>query len=416
MIDIELEKSIIGSMVSDQDNLSNGMARIKKEHFSDRFHQEAFELVRKMYEDGKHVEPVTVGQEGKGLFGKSGISWLLANYISPGAFDGLTDKLIKCYQLRKLHGTAISIANAIKAGEEPEEVIKLIETDIYSVVSESKMEVVTPKEHAQRMMNTLISRMEKKSNGGIMTTYGDLNRALNGGFEKGQLIIVAAKTGKGKTAFAMNLMRDISVVQKIPGLYINTEMSEDQEDIRMMTLVSEVDHYKIASGTLNSNEKNIVMKNLDKINTSQFYSITEPALTMNKLMSICRRFTAQKKCRFIVVDYIGRMDTMDAKLQEHQVLKNAAKKLKTIAQETKTTILMLAQVNDDEKLEGARGMKNEADMYGYLRELSDEEQSKFGCNYALCVEKNRSGPTRKIPLTFKGDTLTFRGKNHEQLT
>jgi replicative DNA helicase len=177
-----------------------------------------------------------------------------------------------------------------------------------------------------------------------------------------------------------------------------------------MSILTGIFHSKIASGKLDDKEVSQVMKAFDVMNNSGFYSVTEPALTMQKLVSICRRYASQKKCRVIVVDYIGRMDTLDAKLQEWQVLKTAAKRLKTLAQELKATVIMLAQVNDDEKLEGARAMKNECDLYGYLRPLyADELATLAEFNYCLSIEKNRSGPTRKIPLKFYSEILTFRG-------
>lgn len=415
MIDLDLERTILGSMCMETDSLTNGMARLKKEYFSDKLHQAVFDLMKSMYDAGKCVDIVTVAKEGSVLLKQHGVSWLLIkdSYISTGAFDFLMDKLEKYYQLRKLHELAGKIVDKVNDREEPDGIIQEIESSLYNVSSTQKTNLTTPKEHARRMIDTLEKRLEQKNNGGIYTTYYDLNKALNGGFEPGQLIIVAAQTGKGKTAFAMNLMRDIAIMQKIPSLYVNTEMSEEQMDIRWMTLLSRINHYNVATGNLTDEQTGNIMMSLEKMNSSGFYSVFEDSLTLNKLISICRRFSAQKQCRFIVVDYIGRMETLDPKLQEWQVLKNAAKRLKTIAQETKTTVLMLAQVNEDDRLEGARGMKNEADMYGYLRPLSEEEkkgQDLIGFNYCLSVEKNRSGATKKIPLIFYGTELTFEGR------
>ncbi len=413
MIDFELEKTILGSMCQSEDCLANGMARVKDEYLQDSFHQKVFSLIKDMYDKNQHISVVTVAQEGKKLFANNSVSWLMIkeSYISTATFEHLVDRLISTYQSRKLHNIASKIVSMVNEKSEPDEVIKQVEQDIYSVIGDSKLSVVTPKEHAMRMLDTMYRRIEQKTNGGIKTSYSELNKALNGGFEPGQLIIVAAQTGKGKTAFAMNLMRDISIQQKISALYINTEMSEEQMDVRWLTLLSMTDHYSIATGKVDEAQQKKMLETMDKMNNGGFHSVNEPNLTLNKLISICRRFSAQKKSKFIVVDYIGRMDTLDPKLAEWQILKIAAKKLKTLAQELRVTILMLAQVNDSEKLEGARSMKNECDMYGYLRPLNDSEMSEIsGFNYALDVEKNRSGPTRKIPLNFHGEILTFKGR------
>lgn len=414
MIDLELEQTILGTMCQAEECLTNGMARLKEEFFHDSFHRAIFKLIAGMYEKDMHVSVVTVATEGKKLFAKNNISWLAIreSFISSASFDSLIDKLIKQYQLRKMERIAVDIADRVKKGSDPDDIIKAVESKMYTVLGDSKLNIVTPKEHAMRMLDTMGKRMDMQHNGGIYTAYGELNKALNGGFERGQLIILAAQTGKGKTAFAMNLMRDIAIRQRIPALYINTEMAEEQMDIRWMSMLGGVDHYSVATGQIDAKQQNNIMTIINSMHTGGFYSVTEPDLTMNKLISICRRFTAQKKCRFIVVDYIGRMDTLDPKLKEWEVLKLAAKKLKTLAQQLGVTMLMLAQVNEAEKLEGARSMKNECDLYGYLRPLTEKEVSAIpGFNYCLDIEKNRSGPTRKIPLIFAGEVLTFVGRD-----
>jgi replicative DNA helicase len=411
MIDYELEQLVLGSMCQGSDCLTLGMARLNKGHFDKPIHKAVFELMKTMYEANKKIDVLTVAQEGKELLSGSGVSWLMIKeaFVPSGTFSALADKLNKLYEYRCLSNMAVKVIDRVREGMEPQDITAEIESSIFTVGGQES-EIMTPNEHARRMMDTIEKRMNQKSNGGIYTTYTDLNMALNGGFEPGQLIILAAQTGKGKTAFAMNLTRDIAVKSKIPSLYINTEMSGEQMDCRWMSILTGIFHSKIASGKLDDKEVSQVMKAFDVMNNSGFYSVTEPALTMQKLVSICRRYAAQKKCRVIVVDYIGRMDTLDAKLQEWQVLKTAAKRLKTLAQELGATVIMLAQVNDDEKLEGARAMKNECDLYGYLRPLyADELATLAEFNYCLSIEKNRSGPTRKIPLKFYGEILTFKG-------
>jgi replicative DNA helicase len=333
---------------------------------------------------------------------------MIKDSYSADAFAFLVDKLERLYQLRNLHHLAKDMVSSIDNMAEPAKIIQGIYQKIDFLYDAQKGDITQPKEHSARMMETLDKRINQKSNGGINTSFGKINKYLNGGFEPGQLAILAARTGKGKTAFAMNVIRDIAIVQKIPALYVNTEMSEEQMDIRWLTILSQIDHYNIAIGDLSDFEYHKVNKAIDSMKNSGFYSITEPGLTMAKLINIYRRYVAQKKCRFVVVDYIGRMDTLDPRLREDQVLKNAAKQLKTSSQELKVSTLMLAQMTDGDKLAGARAMKDECDWFGYLNPMTDEEKREHpGYNYFLHVDKNRSGKTGTILLNFSGKTLTF---------
>lgn len=418
MIDHDLERMVLGSMCAYQECLINGMARIKKDYFTEPLHKAVFELMAKMYDKGNAVDVVTVATEGKSLFKERSVSWLMIKeaYISTAAFEHLVDKLINLHEIRGISNMAIKVVDQIKNDVAISEIVSGIEQAIYSIANEGQAEIITPKQHACRMLETLDNRMERKSNCGIKTRYRDINYALNGGFEPGQLIILAAQTGKGKTAFAMNLMKDIAIMQKIPALYVNTEMNQEQMDCRWMSMLSGIDHHKIATGDLTDEQFRKLTGIMDYMHNSGFHSVTEPNLTMNKMISMSRKFAAQKKCKVIVCDYIGRISTLDPKLQEWQILKNAAKQLKTLAQELKVTVIMLAQVTEAEKLEGAKAMKNECDLYGYLRELYQDELAALAAfNYCLDVQKNRSGPCKKIPLKFYGDRLTFCGEGDEKL-
>jgi replicative DNA helicase len=314
---------------------------------------------------------------------------------------------------------AQKIVNGVNNGQETTELLAAVQNDVYAISLESESKaIITPRQHAERILNTVAKRMEKKEQHGIMTSIFKLNKMLNSGcgYQPGELVIMAAKTGKGKTAFALNQAKDIAVIQKVPTLYINTEMNEEQMDCRWMSMLSGIDHYKIATGQLSSEEVNKVFTIMNRMNDGGFHSVTEPNLTLNKLISMSRKFAVQKKCKVIVVDYIGRLDTLDAKLKEWEVLKQAAKKLKTLAQELKVTVIMLAQVTESEKLEGAKAMKNECDMYAYLRPLYEDELASMAeFNYCLDVQKNRSGPCKKIRLKFYGDRLTFVGEGDEKL-
>lgn len=122
------------------------------------------------------------------------------------------------------------------------------------------------------MIDTLAERINTKSNNGIRTQFDGINKLLNGGFEPGMLCIIAAKTGQGKSAFSLNLLQEIAVNQKIPCLYLNTEMSEQQIHIRLMTMLGRVSHYRTATGTLTPDEKARVFKGIDAVPESGLLS------------------------------------------------------------------------------------------------------------------------------------------------
>jgi replicative DNA helicase len=154
---------------------------------------------------------------------------------------------------------------------------------------------------------------------------------------------------------------------------------------------------------------------MNRLYKSKFACVTVPDLQMDKVSSIVRRYQKRNGCQAVIVDYIGRMDTMDGKLREDQVLLNAAKRLKTLAQQTKTVMFMVAQVRGDGKLQSATYMENEADLHLRLEPLPESvittmQAQLLPWNYKVHISKGRNCGTGWTLFSFVGEKLTFYGE------
>lgn len=406
VIDISVVERSLLALMLDKEQAPNVISEVEPEDFQRPEHRELFLYMRSRYEEGKDIDLIVLATE---LKQNVRAVMDIAGYAT-FAKGNITAQADKLKENREKNEMIYACEKAIKdlrtSNPDLDACRQFLLEKISPKVKDSSL--VGPKEAAQLALKIFAERKDKKSNGGIFTTFVGLNRCLNGGCEPGQLLIIAAKTKKGKSAFVSNILRDIGVTQRISSLLINTEMSQDQISLRNMSLLSGVDFYKIATGATNEDEDQRIFDGIEKIGRSQLYTLNEPDLNINKMVSRLRQYVIQHKVKIAAVDYIGRMDTQDPKLQEHQVLKIAAKKLKTLAQQLHITIIMLAQITEDGNLEGAKAMKNECDLFAELRPLSEAEMGQcVGFNYALVVELNRSGPPAKIPLNYYGDKLTF---------
>lgn len=417
MLDLDTEAKVLNAMCSFSDCLDVGIIEIKPDYFSDSLNRQIFQAMKSMYADSKAVTLNTVYEQMKPILTKNHTKWMFVDqsFCSAAEFKVYVRKLADLLKRRRLHSIAQSIVNGINNGHNTTELLAAVQNDTYAISLETESkQIITPRQHAERILNTVAKRMDKVEQRGVMTSIYKLNRMLNSGcgYQPGELIIYAAKTGKGKTAWATFQSRDISIVQKHTMLYINTEMNDEQVDLRLACLLTGIEYEKLATGEITEQQWHLVLAEVNRLSESNFYSITEPELTIDGVYSIAKRFKAQKDIRFLCLDYLGRMETLDPKLKEHQVLKAIAKRLKTLAQKLGITIIMLAQLNEEEYLEGARAIKNEADFYGMLREMDEDEQLEYGkiYNYYLVVDKNRNGPTGKIPLNFIKNQMSFKGE------
>lgn len=417
MLDLDTEAKVLNAMCSFTDCLDLGMIEVKPEYFSESLNRHIFQTMKGMYVDGKAVTLNTVYEQLKATLAKNHTRWLFIDqsFCSSAEFKVYVRKLADLLKRRRLHSVAQSIVSGVNNGDDTAELLATVQNDVYAISLESESKpIITPKKHAERILETVSRRMEKKNPPGVMTSIYKLNKMLNSGcgYQQGELIIYAAKTGKGKTAFATAQSKDIAVTQSHPTLYINTEMNDEQVDLRLACLMTGIDYGLLATGEISDQQYNLVLTEINRLNDSSFYSVTEPELTIDGVVSMAKRFKAQKGLRFLVVDYVGRMETMDAKLKEHQVLKVIAKRLKTLAQVLGVTVIMLAQLTEEEYLAGARAMKDESDLYAFLREMDEGEQLEYAklYNYFLVVDKNRNGPTGKIPLNFIKEKMIFKGE------
>jgi replicative DNA helicase len=418
---VDLEAKIINALCSYPDCLDVGVSELQPEFFTDRDHAKLFEIIKAMYVEGKPVTLVTVHEAARPVLSDTSLlrKWVADSaWCSRPEFKFLVDKLREQHKAMRLALMAYKVVQQLATGEEVGDVLKTAQDSIYgiSIDTASDTRIFTPKEHATRILDTLTARMDSKGTHGIKTNVWKLNRAINGGFQAGELVILAGQTGRGKSSFALNLLNDIAIVQKIPSLYINTELNDDQIDTRLATIITKdapgITYQKLATGDISDEELATITHSLDKMHSSGFYSVTRPELTINDVHSIANRFKAQRSIRVLVIDYVGRMETSDPKLKEYQVLRAIAKRLKTLAQSLGITVIMLAQLTEDDKLEGAKGMKNECDLMIYLDEMTNDLSLEYGnaFNYFLVIDKNRNGPRGLIPLKFNGEKLLFQGE------
>lgn len=285
-----------------------------------------------------------------------------------------------------------------------------------------KRSYLSPREMGELMLSTVLERMDKdkRKKEVAFTSFRQINRRT-GGFEKGDLIILSAASGVGKSALAMNITRDVAYVGQKIALYLNSEMSNPQQALRFASMLTQYSHSELRNG-LNPDwsQKAIsdVSEKAQEYMTKQIHILNIPDLQLSNVVSEVRRMVNRYGVEFVVVDYVGRMDTMNLKdnRAEWQVMEQAARTLKTMAQELNIVVMMVAQMSSNgQSLAKGSSMKNEADLWMNISRVDHEESiEKFGAedgiywNTTLEIRKARNVESGAvIPMHFHGDTLTY---------
>lgn len=252
---------------------------------------------------------------------------------------------------------------------------------------------------------------------------------ITGGFGAEELIIVSARSGDGKSAFSLNVAADVGVFQRIPTLYINSELSDEQMQMRYMSYAAHVDSKKIREGDyydeksetkLNAKVEQELVKQQARFCEGELRFRRIPDLQISNIERAIYTDHQKRGTRLVIVDYLGRMDITKtagvAELQEWQIMRLAATRLKTLAQKYHLCIIMVCQLTDGGTLQGARAIKNECDMWMSINRLKNSDDMYmdkrladiFPYNTILKIEKARNvSDSSAVKYRYEGAMMRF---------
>ncbi|MDD2586675.1 MAG: DnaB-like helicase C-terminal domain-containing protein [Syntrophomonadaceae bacterium] len=427
LFDLESERRVLSSMLHSEDACIESYHSLLASDFYAPRHATVFELTCSLFEREIRPTYVELLKEGHtlGVFTNprdiEELKYIAEQYIDDENIKYWIQKVKDKSKLRKFIDFLKGSFQIIE--EEPdadvEQILMAAEEKLTNLTAlEIDDHIDTPEELAKTGYDEVERRfrrfMEIKEIhkgvlplDGLTTGFDNLNH-LTLGYKPGDLIILGAQTGHGKTAFALHTAKAIAVEHRKNILYLNTEMSREQIALRWGAILSGIEHDRIRTGDITNTELSIILNGYSRLSESGFYSYPCPNLTPEKTISIARKFKTQKQIDMMIIDYVGRMEKQDPKLQEWQILEQIVKTQKLLAQNLKIAVMCLVQLNPDGSLQGAKRMKNECDLMLKMspiprEELEDNEDLKkyLNPNYYIYVDKNRDGRSGvRIPITF----------------
>ena len=257
-----------------------------------------------------------------------------------------------------------------------------------------------------------------------------LDKFTNGGFQKSDYIIVAARPSVGKTAFAVSLIRNMIKKNKSVAFF-SLEMPSTQIISRLLSCTSRVELSKLFTGNLTEREVSHINSAADKIFQSELYLVDEPNMKLSDLRSRARMLVREKKIEIIFIDYIGLIESgLDIRTPRHEQVGYISKALKQLARELNIPVVVLCQVSRDtadqepqlNNLRDSGSIEQDADLVMFihrktnLTDLSDEDKAKLQTDSSgqqrvqyskLLVAKNRNGKTGTIYVGYIGDITSF---------
>ncbi|MBI5139382.1 replicative DNA helicase [Candidatus Nomurabacteria bacterium] len=328
----------------------------------------------------------------------------------------------KKYVLRSLIEAADYVSElAFSEGEEHmDEILDSAEKRIFHVVSSPKnQKYVNMKDALPEAYERLEKLHETKGMlRGLATGFKDLDTLLSG-FQKSDLVILAARPSMGKTTLALDIARKASVLNDKSVLIFSLEMSSQQLVDRMLSAESRVNAWNLRTGRLSSDRDFSQLRDsLDKLAKAKIYIDDQPGNSITRMKALARRIKLEKGLDLIVVDYLQLMTTSKNHDSMVNQVTEISRSLKSLAKELDVPVLALSQLSRAIEARGGKprlsdlrdsgSIEQDADVVMFIHSEDKGKDQMEKTNIAeILVEKHRNGPTGKVELYFDEKTTTF---------
>ncbi len=431
---IEAEMSVLGVAFLNK----NALVKICEDLYSDMFYSEAnkklFEAIKRCYDAKIPVDITTVKEEldkKKDLTAIGGIEYI-TEVIDSVATAANLDYYIKIVKdkalIRNLIDTATDIVT--DAYEEDEDVTGLLDNAEKKILNVVKERQTSDFIHIREAIAVAQQNLEDLSQNktditGIPTGFYDLDKATSG-LHAGEMIIIAARPGMGKTAFALNIAVNAALSTKKAIAVFNLEMPAEQLVNRMRSAVGQVDSYKIRTGQMQHEDWKRINEANSQLSETNIQIVDDASITAAEIKAKCRTLANKEEgLGLVVIDYL-QLVTSGGKRPEsrQQEVSDISRSLKTMAMELKVPVIALAQLSRNaEKRENNQPMladlresgsiEQDADMVLFINRndyYKAKEQLDRDKNVPvdIIIAKHRKGSTGKFQLLFELNMSNFR--------
>ena len=350
----------------------------------------------------------------KKIGGKAFLS-RLANEVPTSANVESYGRIIKSLSAkRELISAAGRISERSFDGSTPSaELLDYAEQEIFSLSQKHLKTVPVSLKEVLTASFDRLDELQKTGNGmrGIPSGFVQLDSML-AGMQDSNLIVMAARPGVGKTAFALNIARYVAVEKKMPTCFFSLEMSKEELVDRLLVRQGLIDAWKLKTGQLSETDFDSLSEAMGVLAEAPLYIDDMPGLTVTELRTKARRLQMDKGIRFIVVDYLQLMHGTNRENRVQEV-SEISQGLKNLARELKLPILAVAQLNRQMESRGGKpklsdlresgSIEQDADVVMFLHREDEEVREMVTCS----IEKHRNGPTGQFNLYFNGKQVSF---------
>ncbi len=424
---LEAEQSVLGAMILDKEAITDVSEILTGEKFYKEAHEIIFNSIIDLYNRNEPVDLVTVANalDESGILDElGGVSYLsdltTAGIITTNAlYYGkiIEEKSI----LRRLIRASAEIVEKGYASEGADSLLDLAESSIFDISQNKTREGFSS---MREVLVTTFDNIEKvyANKGeltGVPSGFVDLDRKTSG-FQRSDMILIAARPSMGKTAFSLNLCQFAAMEKDMSVAIFSLEMAKDQLVQRMLSSESKISIQNIRNGDIDDDDWLLLGKAVNSLSNAKIYIDDTPAITVTEMRAKCRRLKMEHGLDMIMIDYLQLMSGGSKAESRQQEISTISRNLKGLAREMNCPILALSQLSRAPELRAdhrpilsdlreSGAIEQDADLVMFLYRdeyyFQDSEKKNIG---EVIIAKQRNGETGSIELFWDGQYTRFR--------
>ena len=425
---IELEEAVLGALMIEKDALNAVIDILHPESFYKEAHQKIFRAIHNLFHNTEPIDILTVTQSLK----KSGeldivggpyyITQLTNRVASAANIEYHSRIILEKFIQRELIRISSEIVK--EAYEDTSDVLMLLDKAEKNLFAIAEGNLRRNYEDIKALIAKNFKKIEEASTQksgvtGVPSGFTELDR-ITAGWQKSDLIIMAARPGMGKTAFVLSLARNAAIKFNKPVAFFSLEMSSVQLVNRLISSETELQSDKLRRGQLANHEWEQLNSKIVPLTQAPIFIDDTPSLSILELRAKCRRLVAERKIELIIIDYLQLMVAGfdNRNFNREQEISTISRSLKSIAKELDVPIIALSQLSRAVESRGGSkkpqlsdlresgAIEQDADLVMFIYRpdyyglTEDEEHNNVNGMAEIIVAKNRNGALKSVQLKF----------------
>ena len=424
---LEAEQSVIGAMIIDKSAIAKALEKLNEEDFYRDGHKVIFKSIREMFSKDMAVDLVTLLEYLKStdMLEKAGgvtyISEVSSSIITTANLEAYIKIVEEKSTLRKLIKSATSIIEeSYNKQDKVEEVSDLAQKKIFDLAEKQGSNDYEPLSNVLERGFLEIERLfnNKGSITGVSSGIRDLD-AKTSGFQKGDMVLIAARPSMGKTTFSLNIAEHAALREGKSVVIFSLEMSKEQLAYKLLCSEANVDMLKLRTGNLDDDDWERIARATGPLSKAKIYIDDTAGLSVMEMRSKCRKIKMEHGIDMILIDYLQLMSGSSGSESRQQEVSEISRSIKALAKEMECPVIALSQLSRAPEqradhrpmlsdLRESGSIEQDADVVMFLYRDEYYNKETEDKNIGECIiAKQRNGPVGTVRMAWIGAHSKF---------